>query len=75
MDCVRTAILLSGALFMTVGFLIGGESGAVAQEMGEGGFERDGFGQQGFGLRPSVPSYPAHPGGPWGETGSRGPWG
>jgi heat shock protein HtpX len=47
----------------------------LAQEMGEGGFGRDGLGQQGFGRRPSVPSYPARPGGPWGQTGSRGPWG
>jgi heat shock protein HtpX len=47
----------------------------LAQEMGEGGFGRDGLGQQGFGQRPSVPSYPARPGGPWGQTGSRGPWG
>ena len=47
----------------------------LAQEMGEGGFGRDGLGQQGFGRRLSVPSYPARPGGPWGQTGSRGPWG
>jgi heat shock protein HtpX len=47
----------------------------LAQEMGEGGFGRDGLGQQGFGRRLSVPSYPARPGGPWGQTGSPGPWG
>jgi heat shock protein HtpX len=45
----------------------------LAQEMGESGFAPDGFGQEAFGRRSSVPSYPRRPGGPWGD--SRGPWG